>query len=75
MNINDIPGEQYCMNCKYWGKRDSGLIGCTHKEAKGCWFKNQLNGCDYFDGKLEPKKNWNAAYKIGYRPSTFSKGE
>jgi hypothetical protein len=24
---------------------------------------------------LEPKKNWNAAYKIGYRPSTFSKGE
>ena len=73
MDIKKINGEQYCMNCEYWGRNDKGRACCINKKAKGVWFANQLNGCDYFKGKLEPKKDWDKAYKVGYRPSTFSK--
>lgn len=71
-NLKDIPGEQYCMNCKFWGRKENGRIGCKNPSAKGGWFANQLNGCDFFDGELEPKKDWDKAYAIGYRPSTFT---
>jgi hypothetical protein len=72
-NIKDIPGEQYCMNCSFWGRLSNGRVGCSHSKAKKCWFANQLNGCDFFDGELEPKKDWSKAYLANYRPSTFRK--
>lgn len=71
MDINKINGEQYCMNCGYW-KKVNGRACCTNDYAEKAWFANQLNGCDYFEGKLEPKKDWDKAWKVGYRPSTFS---
>ena len=72
MNINEIDGEQYCMNCIHW-KRISGKVRCIHEKAKKCWAANQLNGCDYFDGVLKPEKDWSKALAAGARPSTFSK--
>lgn len=72
MNIEKINGEQYCMNCKYW-RKFNGRCCCTNNSAKKIWFANQLNGCDFFDGKLEPNKDWSKAWRVGYRPSTFSK--
>ena len=72
VDINKIDGEQYCMNCNYWG-RVNGRACCTNEEAPKAWFANQLNGCDYFDGELQPKKDWSKAWRVGYRPSTFSK--
>lgn len=72
MDIREIDGEQYCMNCTHWNKVN-GRACCTNKHSKGGWFANQLNGCDYFDGELEPKKDWDNAWRVGYRPSTFSK--
>lgn len=71
MDINKIEGEQYCMHCNSW-KRTNGRMCCGNDKAKKCWFANQLNGCDYFDGELQPKTNWDKAWKVGYRPSTFS---
>lgn len=69
MDIAKINGEQYCIHCNYWKK----VCGkCVHEKAKKCWFANQLNGCDYFDGELQPKKDWSKAWAVGYRPSTFS---
>ena len=73
MDINKIHGEQYCMNCSHWKRKVNGRIGCNHSESKACWFANQLNGCDYFEGELQPKRDWSKADIIGYRPSTFSK--
>ena len=72
MDINNINGEQYCMNCDYL-KKVNGHSCCTNDNAEKAWFANQLNGCDYFKGKLEPKKDWDKAWKVGYRPSTFSR--
>lgn len=72
MNVNEISGEQYCMNCSYW-KRINGKTRCIHERAKKCWAANQLNGCDYFDGELEPKRDWSKALVAGNRPSTFTK--
>lgn len=73
MDIQQINGEQYCMHCKHWGRNDKGRVCCSHKKAKAVWFANQLNGCDFFDGEIQPKRNWGNATKIGYRPSTFGK--
>lgn len=72
MDVNKIDGEQYCMYCNYWKKVD-GRCQCIHKKAKKCWFANQLNGCDCFEGELQPKQDWSKAWSVGYRPSTFSK--
>ena len=55
MDVSKIDGEQYCMNCDYW-KRVGGRIKCTNDKAKCVWFANQLNGCDFFKGKLMPKR-------------------
>lgn len=71
-DIRKIDGEQYCMYCNYW-KRIDGRMRCTNANAKGVWLANQFNVCDYFDGELQPKRDWNKAWKVGYRPSTFSK--
>lgn len=46
---------------------------CMNEKSKKSWFGNQLNGCDFFEGELQPKKDWNKAWKVGYRPSTFSR--
>lgn len=70
MDIHQLDGEQYCMHCRYWGKQD-GRPQCLHGKAKKCWFANQLNGCDYFDGQLQPKRDWDKAWKVGYRPGTI----
>lgn len=72
MDIREINGEQYCMHCKYW-KKIYGRCRCINSKAKRCWAANQLNGCDYFDGELQPKYDWSKALVVGYRPSTFSK--
>lgn len=69
MDVSKIDGEQYCMNCDYW-KRVDDRIRCTNDKAKCVWFANQLNGCDFFKGKLMPKhEKWTP---MGYKPSTFS---
>ena len=78
MDVNKINGEQYCMNCKYWKKvwnkkYNRPCACCTNDKSDKVWFANQLNGCDYFDGKLQPKKDWSKATIMGYRPSTFSR--
>lgn len=74
MNINSIDGEQYCMNCDYW-KSMNGRVSCINPIANCVWAPNQLNGCDYFHGHLEPKRDWSKSEKMGYRPSTFSKSD
>lgn len=71
-NIQDLDGEQYCMYCGYW-KKEGGRCHCVHEKAKKGWAANQLNGCEYFEGELQPKKDWENAWKVGYRPSTFTK--
>lgn len=68
MNVEDINGSQFCMNCKYIGERGC----CKHPKAKNTWATNQRNGCDFFDGELV-QIDWNKATPIGYRPSTFSR--
>lgn len=68
MNINDIEGSQFCMNCEYIGERGK----CMHPLAEQVWHINQLNDCDYFRGELE-QIDWSKATPVGYRPSTFSK--
>ncbi len=72
MDIAKIDGEQYCMYCNYW-KNTDGKFQCTNNIAKKCWFANQLNGCDYFNGKLQPKQDWSKAWHVGERPGTFNK--
>lgn len=71
-DIKKLDGEQYCMYCNYW-KRVEGKMKCTNEKTEKAWFGNQLNGCDFFEGELQPKKDWNKAWKVGYRPSTFSR--
>lgn len=72
MKTEKVDGEQYCMYCNYW-KRVDGRMRCTNSLAKAGWFANQVNGCDYFDGELQLKHDWSKAWRVGYRPSTFSK--
>lgn len=72
MKTEKVDGEQYCMYCNYW-KRVDGRMRCTNSLAKACWFANQVNGCDYFDGELQLKHDWSKAWRVGCRPSTFSK--
>lgn len=74
MDIKRMNGEQYCMYCKYWGNTN-GKACCTNPKAKQVWFANQLNGCDHFDGELQPKKDWSKAWAVGYRPGTFGKSK
>lgn len=71
-DMKKIDGEQYCMYCNSW-KRVDGRMRCTNSLAEAAWCANQLNGCDYFNGELQPKRDWSRAWKVGYRPSTFSK--
>lgn len=65
-------GEQYCMHCRYW-KKEGGRMQCVHEKSKKAWFANQLNGCSYFDGELQPRTDWSKAWRPGRRPGTFGR--